>query len=73
MQFLNTKTLLVIATLLATGIGLLVRQEARAARQEQRQIEIAAHEKQYWEQVKKYEKQQQPMHMEKALADHKAY
>ncbi|MDQ2839610.1 MAG: hypothetical protein M3Y72_00935 [Acidobacteriota bacterium] len=73
MLLLNTKTLLVIAALLATGIGLLMRQEARATREEQRRTEIATQQKQYWEQVKKYETQQQPMHMEKALADHKAY
>jgi hypothetical protein len=61
MQLLNTKTLLVIATLLATIVGLLVRQERREAAEQQRIAVAEKHNQELWQQVKRYQETESSM------------
>jgi hypothetical protein len=60
-NLLNTKTLLVIAALLATIVGLLIRQEQRSARlelqEQQRKAEQQRLEKERSDRVRKYQEE----------------
>ncbi len=73
MQLLNTKTLLVIAALLASLLGILARQEMRSAREEQRKADIAKHNKEFWEQVEKNQQNEPVMSMDEDLKKHRIY
>ncbi len=61
MQLLNTKTLLVIASLLAVVVGLLVRQEQRDIAEKARMAEIEKQDKERWEKVRKYQQTEPTM------------
>lgn len=57
MPYLNTKAFLVIAVLLGLLLAYLTKQEARAAREEQRQAEIRQREQDKRERMRQLEQQ----------------
>ncbi len=61
MQLLNTKTLLVIASLLAIVVGLLIRQEHRDIAERARIAEIQRQDKERWEKLRKYQQTEPTM------------